>query len=222
MTVPTRVSVNVNPEIGRKVTTHDIVTYLRERYKFDKYKKQFVGFDELRMGSGFKQSALQGIDYWVMDTWGGQLRTSFEIKTSRSDFLVEIKKPTKRRCALLVSNYFYFIAPKGMLKIEEIPAECGLIEVWWTNNDWEIERVIEGNDIVLTNEAVSLANWWEGKYETYMNTEPRRSKVDEIPELRELLVAQTVIDAPLLTTQLEFRILVGTSHVCRCAGIAYD
>lgn len=39
------------------------------------------------------------------------------------------KDPDKRAAALACSNEFYFVAPKDLIQPEEVPAECGLIEV---------------------------------------------------------------------------------------------
>jgi len=54
---------------------------------------------------------------------------AYEVKVSRSDFLVEMKKPTKRKLALFYSNLYYFATPKGLIRPEELPPECGLIEL---------------------------------------------------------------------------------------------
>lgn len=192
MSIATNLSDKVNPNLGKKVTTADILSYLREKYQFDAYKKQYVSFEELRMGSGFKTSSLQAIDFWCMDTWGGQIRTAYEIKTSRSDFLVEIKNPAKRRVSLLVSNYFYFITPKGMVKIEEIPPDCGLIEVWWTNNDHDVECTLNRNEQMLSTMEKSNAEYAErGSSFCY------KPKLELIPDRKELLTAQTVLQAPM-------------------------
>ena len=52
-----------------------------------------------------------------------------EIKVSRADFLAEIKrKPLKRRAGLRLSNESYFVAPKGIIEIDELPPEAGLLE----------------------------------------------------------------------------------------------
>jgi hypothetical protein len=56
-------------------------------------------------------------------------RVCYEIKTSRADFLCEMKQPLKRRIGLRYSNEFYFVTPSGLLDISEIPVECGLIEI---------------------------------------------------------------------------------------------
>ncbi len=52
-----------------------------------------------------------------------------EIKTSRNDFLREIKHPEKRALALKYSNQFFFVTPPKLVKPSEIPPGCGLLEV---------------------------------------------------------------------------------------------
>jgi hypothetical protein len=56
-------------------------------------------------------------------------RVCYEVKTSRADFLCEMKHPLKRRIGLRYSNEFYFVTPSGLLDVSEIPVECGLIEI---------------------------------------------------------------------------------------------
>jgi hypothetical protein len=71
----------------------------------------------------------QSIDFYAMNMYNSNdlLKIAFEIKTSRADFLNEIKLPVKRQQAMSVSNQFYFVIPKDMAKIEEIPDDCGLM-----------------------------------------------------------------------------------------------
>jgi len=40
-----------------------------------------------------------------------------------------MKDPKKRKQGLLLSNQFYFVAPAGVIKLEEVPNECGYIEI---------------------------------------------------------------------------------------------
>jgi hypothetical protein len=89
-------------------------------------------FPELRCGTGYGHNAETRIDLWVMGMWESirHVRIAYEIKASRSDFLRELKNPLKRRMALLVSNEFYFVTPVGLIKPEELPIECGLMEVF--------------------------------------------------------------------------------------------
>jgi hypothetical protein len=56
-------------------------------------------------------------------------RVCYEVKTSRADFLCEMKQPLKRRIGLRYLNESYFETPAGLLITSEIPIECGLVEV---------------------------------------------------------------------------------------------
>ncbi|MDM1494977.1 hypothetical protein HX063_06060 [Myroides odoratimimus] len=52
-----------------------------------------------------------------------------EAKTSRSDFLSDKKKPFRIVPSEGMGDWRFYIAPKGMIKIEELPTMWGLIEV---------------------------------------------------------------------------------------------
>jgi hypothetical protein len=103
-------------------------------------KRQWATFKELRVGTGYRithtykghepNNPEQRIDFWAMNCYQSKKfeKIAFEIKVSRSDFLNEINNPEKRQRALLLSNRFYFAAPKGLIGLEEIPVECGLVE----------------------------------------------------------------------------------------------
>src|ERR1035437_85951 len=108
------------------LTSKDIIEAIRLRYAHP-----WILIPELRCGSGFGKRSEQRMDAWVMHAYPSEsnLRIGFEIKVSRQDFLNELKQPLKRRGALLLSNQFFFIAPVGIVKPEEVPIECGLIEV---------------------------------------------------------------------------------------------
>ena len=87
-----------------------------------------VLFPELRLGSGYSDIAQRRIDLFMISAEKGNYTTAFEIKVSRADFLKDIKNNLKQRGARLYSNNFYYVAPKGMLKPDEIPMWAGLIE----------------------------------------------------------------------------------------------
>lgn len=56
--------------------------------------------------------------------------TEFEIKRSRSDFKADFKKGDKHTLIQHgeLANRFYFCAPAGLLKAQDIPDYCGWIE----------------------------------------------------------------------------------------------
>jgi hypothetical protein len=53
--------------------------------------------------------------------------TTYEVKVSRSDFLVDVNNPNKRAGSQKISEAFYYVCPEGLIKKEEVPVDCGLI-----------------------------------------------------------------------------------------------
>ena len=117
-----------------QVTSHEVILSLR-RYlnphggAWSK-SNHYAFFDELRTGTGYGKDNEQRIDAWAIDLYPSNRleRLAFEIKVSRGDFKQEMRKPKKRRYALIYSNRFYFVAPAGMIAQNELPIEAGLIE----------------------------------------------------------------------------------------------
>jgi len=92
---------------------------------------EWIFLRELRVGTGYHRNSAQRLDAFALNcyTHTSMKRICYEIKTSRTDFLCEMKHPLKRRIGLRYSNEFYFVTPSGLLDISEIPVECGLIEI---------------------------------------------------------------------------------------------
>ncbi len=108
------------------ITAEEILTRLQERYS----SPEWLTFAEMRISTGYTRGE-ERIDFWVMNTYPALAyhRIAFEIKVSRSDFSAELRKPAKRKPALLLSNQFYFVAPAGVIPVERIPIDAGLMEV---------------------------------------------------------------------------------------------
>lgn len=106
-------------------------------------------------------------DYWTM-TAGGETR-EFEIKISRSDFLVDAKKE-KHSCSD-GANYFYYVCPKGLFTPAEVDKRYGLIYI--TENE-RIEIVkkpkrLHDNSFTRWKELANKMYWkfrelWREKY----------------------------------------------------------
>lgn len=106
-------------------------------------------FSEFRCGTGFRDHQRRAyklagdpgddglinpetrIDLYAVNLWPskGCHLLAYEVKVSRSDFLSELKHPEKRAQALRISTEFYFATPQGLVQPDEIPEECGLVEV---------------------------------------------------------------------------------------------
>lgn len=67
-------------------------------------------------------------DFWTLhpNPSTGFYATAYEIKISRQDFKRDTAE--KQREARLYSDRFFYVAPKGLLKKEDIPDWAGLIE----------------------------------------------------------------------------------------------
>jgi len=61
-------------------------------------------------------------------SWGEEGATVIEVKVSRSDFLADRKKP-HRQDGQGMGTWRYFMAPEGLIAVEELRAGWGLIEV---------------------------------------------------------------------------------------------
>lgn len=116
------------------MTAKDIIKALRKRHGIN--GREWAFFEELRAGTGYRSrekkiNPEQRFDAWVINLYPSKNHhtIAYEVKVSRSDFLNEIKNPSKRKTAMLYSNEFYFVTPKGLVKASEIPEGCGLIEV---------------------------------------------------------------------------------------------
>ena len=85
---------------------------------------------ELRMGTGRRNGGVQRLDGFALNALPhtAMKRICYEVKTSRGDFLSELKNPLKRRIGMRYSNEFYFVTPAALVDAGEIPADCGLVE----------------------------------------------------------------------------------------------
>ena len=163
----------------------------------DKRKsKEWALFFELRNGTGRKKKSLRKkeppryIDAFAINLWPSKnhRRIAYEIKVSRADFLKELKTPEKRAWAIEISHQFYFVAPAGIIKLEEIPAGCGLLEVI----DDEFVESLKGNigtarDFSMTEicamarQAMNRDLITDKKFK-YLGQEISESDLDELTE----------------------------------------
>ncbi|HKE24065.1 MAG TPA: hypothetical protein VKB88_16985 [Bryobacteraceae bacterium] len=101
---------------------------------------EWLFFRELRVGIGRNNGGAQRLDAFALNTLPhtAMKRVCYEVKTSRSDFLAELKHPLKRRIGMRYSNEFYFVTPATMVTTPEVPAECGLMEAGFaTLEEWK-------------------------------------------------------------------------------------
>jgi hypothetical protein len=101
---------------------------------------EWIFLRELRVGTGRHNSGAQRLDAFALNTLPhmAMKRVCYEVKTSRADFLSELKHPLKRRIGMRYSNEFYFVTPARLVAVAEIPSECGLVEAGYaTFAEWK-------------------------------------------------------------------------------------
>ena len=96
---------------------------------------EWTMFYEVRTHMGMNSGGLRIIDALAIDTYPsrGHKIIAFEVKCFRKDFLREMEDPTKRQFFVNYSNEFYFVAPKNVIRKDEVPEDCGLFTVYDTN-----------------------------------------------------------------------------------------
>lgn len=130
-----------------KVTAEDLVKLIRQRYPLKRpngYQAHVV-LEQVPDATGYDQG--HWIDVAVFDMWPseGLLRSAFEIKVSRSDFLRELQHPSKHKWVLESFHHFWFVAPQDVIQLEELPVNVG----------WMCPR---GNKLVIKRHAVKNPN----------------------------------------------------------------
>lgn len=112
---------------AEKMRAADVLRALMPRYE-----PPWACWPELRVGTHRSADVGQRMDLWAIATWPAAHfeRVAIEIKVSRGDYRSEVARPQKRAAAMLLSNRFYFAVPHGLVRVEEVPVDCGLIEVW--------------------------------------------------------------------------------------------
>lgn len=103
---------------------------------------QWALLPELRLSTGYMAGSEQRIDLVAVNSWPSKARflgqrlpakkigvIAYEAKVSREDFAREVANPEKRAVARLFSDVFLFATPAGLVGPDEVPSDCGLVEV---------------------------------------------------------------------------------------------
>ena len=95
-------------------------------------ESEWLFLHELRVGTGRQNGGAQRLDAFALNTLphAGMKRVCYEVKTSRADFLSEIKRPLKRRIGMRYSNEFYFVTPATLVSLTEIPRPRAALLSW--------------------------------------------------------------------------------------------
>lgn len=114
---------------GERVTEADLYGMLQARFSATAGNGPRWAFvRHVRDAAGF--NALRTLDAVAMDTWpsGGLLLHGFEIKVSRSDWRRELAEPAKAAAFTRRVDRFWIVAPRGIVRVDELPSGWGLLE----------------------------------------------------------------------------------------------
>lgn len=111
-------------KLVRKYTADELVERLRGRYGSDAW----LLLEQVANSTGY--SCKSWIDAIAIGLWPskGLLRLAFEVKVSRSDFLKELATPKKNAWARKCCHEFWFVAPDGVIKEQELPEGAGWLK----------------------------------------------------------------------------------------------
>ncbi len=112
--------------MNNNLSSGDIVKLLRAKYKTEKNGfNPAVILEQVPDGTGWMQS--RWIDAVVFQLWDskGLTRSAFEIKVSRQDFIRELNNPAKHQWCLEYFHQFWFVGPKDIIQLEELPKYAG-------------------------------------------------------------------------------------------------
>jgi len=104
----------------------DIVRLIRARYPSgENGAGEWVVLEQVPDGTSMHQR--RWIDVAAFSMWlkNGLSRVAFEVKVDRSDFLRELNNPVKHAWCQECFHLFYFVAPKGVIQVEELPPGVG-------------------------------------------------------------------------------------------------
>lgn len=108
-----------------KHTEASVTALLREKYSAPEWA--FLAGVPNATGFGKSRTA----DGIAMSLWPsrGLHLYGFEIKVSRSDWMKEVQDPAKAEAFARYCHVWQIVAPKGIVKVEELPPEWGLLEI---------------------------------------------------------------------------------------------
>lgn len=119
-------------DVPTKHTEASMLTLLRQRHAEDKGNgPAWAYLEHVRSNAGFtRPGKTRTIDALAVHLWEsrGHDVHAYEVKVSRADFRTELSKPEKADTWCAIADYFWIVAPRGIVPKEELPASWGLIE----------------------------------------------------------------------------------------------
>lgn len=112
----------LNPSVA-PVSTPSMYDLLRKRYA----PPEWAFLEEVApaTGGGTGYADAVAVNLWRSR---GHAIYGFEVKTSRSDWLRELKQPGKPDAVFKFCDHWFIVAPKGIVRPGELPPTWGLLE----------------------------------------------------------------------------------------------
>lgn len=144
------------------MTAADVINLLAQKHSED------VFVPECKTGES--STGYSRMDAWVMKkSWSNPLVVAYEVKVDRQDFL----RDDKWRKYLDYCNQFYFVAPKGIIQPEELPADVGLM--WVTGTRLFTKRKAPYRDVVVPEDLYRYILMARAKITRDAGTAPDKS-----------------------------------------------
>lgn len=116
----------LQPEPPKKpllISTDQVRMLMRKRYP----APEWAFMEEVAPATGGGRGYADAIAMNLYQSRGHAVH-GFEIKTSRSDWLRELKQPDKAEAIFKFCDYWWIVAPRGVVKEGELPPTWGLID----------------------------------------------------------------------------------------------
>ncbi len=113
-------------------TEASILDLLRERHAQDRGNgPAWAYMEHVRNNAGFtRKGKTRTIDALALHLWEsrGHDLHAYEVKVTRADFRTELASPEKADAWCQLADYFWIVAPRGIVPRDELPATWGLLE----------------------------------------------------------------------------------------------
>ena len=129
-------------EMSDKEKTEKIYECLDRLHEENWSLKNWITIREVRCGTGYRYQNQRSFDYMAICTLEGNSVRGYEVKASRADFLKDVKDPEKQKALRCFCNLFYYVAPEGIIKKEELPPWAGLIELNYDGEKYWLNQAV--------------------------------------------------------------------------------
>jgi len=148
-----------------KTTENSVTKALKKRYS------DHIFASQVKLGSAGSK-IIDAVA--IKKTWSPITAIGFEIKVSRSDFVNDNKYPEYMKAC----TNFYFVAPNGIIKDDEIPKDVGLMIYYPESGTLKIKKKAPYLKHEVKPEMLLHIMFW--KFEQYNAPKTRQEHLDDL------------------------------------------